>query len=304
MPLAYYSRAATQEFWSEHWADEDVDRLVRVASASPLTTLIEAALPSAGRILEAGCGLGQYVILLRERGHAVTGADWSLDALHRCKAAAPSAPVAVMDLGRLAVKTGVLAAYISLGVVEHDEGGPGAIVAEAARVLGPGGKLLLSVPYWNGARRLLAPHLVRAGRRVRAAGGQFYQFAFTRHEVRAFLEAHGLRVVSFHPYDAARMWRKRFKRLARNLGRPDESTAVAGADPEAPRLARTVLKRLLYSSVSLKLFGHMILAVAVKSCCSRPSPRAESWPRHRWGGWRLVRRTSDSAISTAGTPPK
>src|SRR6266545_3003553 len=139
MPLAYYSRAATQEFWSEHWADEDVHRLVHVASASPLTALIEAALPPTGRILEAGCGLGQYVILLRERGRAVTGADWSLDALSRCKAAAPSAPLAVMDLRRLAVKTGVLAAYISLGVVEHDEEGPGAIVAEAARVLARGG---------------------------------------------------------------------------------------------------------------------------------------------------------------------
>ena len=48
MPLAYYSRAATQEFWSEHWAGEDVDGLVRVAETSPLTALIEAALPPSG----------------------------------------------------------------------------------------------------------------------------------------------------------------------------------------------------------------------------------------------------------------
>ena len=270
MPLAYYSRAATQEFWSEHWADEDVHRLVRVASASPLTALIEAALPPAGRILEAGCGLGQYVILLRERGRAVTGADWSLDALSRCKAAAPSAPLAVMDLRRLAVKTGVLAAYISLGVAEHDQEGPGAIVAEAARVLAPGGRLLLSVPYWNGARRLLTPRLVREARRIRAAGGEFYQFAFSRREVRAYPEANGLRVVSFHPYDPARMWRKRFKRLAASLGRAGDPTGAAGDGADRGqrvrprRLARAVLKRLLYSNVSLRLFGHMILTVAVK----------------------------------------
>jgi SAM-dependent methyltransferase len=270
MPLAYYSRAATREFWSEHWGGEDVGRLVRIASTSPLTALIEAALPPGGKVLEAGCGLGQYVIVLRERGRAVTGADWSLDALGRCKRAAPSAPLAVMDLARLAVKNGALGAYISLGVVEHDEQGPGAIVAEAARVLTPGGRLLLSVPYWNGVRRLLTRWLLRESRRIRAAGGEFYQFAFTRREVRAFLEGRGFRVISFHPYDPARMWRKHFTRLAAELAGGDEGGGVAGGEsrrgtPTGLRqLARSAVKAMLYGRISLRLFGHMILAVAVK----------------------------------------
>src|SRR5262249_39358771 len=106
MPLSYYSRAATQEYWSEHWGGEAVDHLVRVASTSPLTTIIEEALPSSGRILEAGCGLGQYVILLRQRHRAVIGADWSPEALRRSRSAAPSTPLVVMDLTRLAVKSG------------------------------------------------------------------------------------------------------------------------------------------------------------------------------------------------------
>jgi SAM-dependent methyltransferase len=269
MPLAYYSRAATQEFWAEHWGREDLGRLIRIASASPLTGLIEAALPPGGRILEAGCGLGQYVILLRARGRTVMGADWSLDALSRCKAAVASTPLAVMDLTRLAIKSGVLAAYVSLGVVEHDESGPGAVVAEAVRVLAPGGRLLLSVPYWNGVRRILTRRLLREGRRIRAAGGEFYQFAFSRREVRAFLEAHGVRVVSWHPYDPGHMLRKRFKQLAARLGHADEPVAVAGAaDPRATvrsrRFLRGALRRLLYSPPLLVLFGHMILAVAVK----------------------------------------
>ena len=272
MPLAYYSRAATQEFWSEHWGSEDVDRLVRVAEASPLTDLIERALPDHGRILEAGCGLGQYVILLRRRGHAMVGADWTPDALGRCRAAAPATPLVVMDLAALAVGTGALAAYVSLGVVEHDENGPEAIVAEAARVLAPGGRLLLSVPYWNGVRRALTPHLVREGRRVRATGGAFYQFAFTRREVRAFLEAHRFRVTSFHPYDPARMWRKRLARLAGSLGGDGHGLVHAAGDRSRstvprprPPLARTALKKLLYSPPSLRLFAHMILAVAVRT---------------------------------------
>jgi SAM-dependent methyltransferase len=263
MPLAYYSRAATEDFWSEHWAGEDVQRLVESASSSPLTDLLEAALPGAGPILEAGCGLGPYVILLRHRGRAVSGVDWSLEALRRCRAAAPSAPVAVMELGRLAVRSGALAAYISLGVVEHDAGGPAAIVAEAARVLAPGGTLLVSVPYWNGTRRLLAPRLVRQADRIRADGGEFYQFAFSRREVRSFLEDGGFAVRSFHPYDPARMWRTRFGRLADQLGATSSNARGSAGRTRRPT-ARAAVRALLYSPVALRLFGHMILAIAVK----------------------------------------
>src|SRR5438067_10374146 len=120
MPLAYYSRAATEEFWAAHWAGEDVEALVAIARASPLTAIIEGGLPREGTILEAGCGLGQYVVLLRERGHGVVGADWSLDALRRGRAAAGDAPLAVMDLRRLPIGSGALTGYLSLCVVEHD----------------------------------------------------------------------------------------------------------------------------------------------------------------------------------------
>ncbi len=34
--------------------------------------------------------------------------------------------------------------------------------------------------------------------------------------------------------------------------------------PSARRLARTALKKILYGEIALRLFGHMILAVAVK----------------------------------------
>ena len=279
MPLAYYSRAASQAFWAEHWAGEDVRALVDIARASPLTRLIEAALPPAGRILEAGCGLGQYVVLLRERGHAVAGADWSLDALRRGRAGAPGTPLAAMDLGALGIRSGALHAYVSLGVVEHDPGGPGAIVAEAARVLAPGGRLLLSVPYWNGMRRLGAPRLKRQARRLQASGGEFYQFAFSRREVWSFLEAHGFRVLAFHPYDPARIPRKFLEELMRrSRWRPrapvrgaglrertpiDDRVAVGG--PHREGIVRPALKRLAYSALSLRLFAHMILAVAVRA---------------------------------------
>ena len=66
--LAYYAVAAREAFWTEHWGGHSVAEQLAVARRSPLTTLITEALPTAGPILEAGCGLGQYVLLQHERG--------------------------------------------------------------------------------------------------------------------------------------------------------------------------------------------------------------------------------------------
>jgi SAM-dependent methyltransferase len=268
VPLAYYSRSATTEFWSEHWGSHSVTTLLEIARHSPLTALIERHLPPRGLVLEAGCGLGQYVLLLRERGHAAVGADWSVEALRAGGRA--GAPLAAMDLRALGLRAGAAAAYLSLGVVEHDPAGPHAIVAEAARVLMPGGVLLLSVPYWNGVRRLSAPWLARDARRTQAAGGQFYQFAFTRREVGRFLDAAGFRVQSFHPYDPARILRGALRRVRRGTAAAPRSTLApsAPAVPPTPdgasRGPRRLLRAALYSPPALRLLGHMVLAVAVK----------------------------------------
>jgi SAM-dependent methyltransferase len=265
MPLAYYARSATAEFWSEHWGGQTLDGLLDVARRSPLTDIIEAHLPPRGLVLEAGCGLGQYVLLLRERGRRAVGADWSVDALRA--AARAGAPLAAMDLRALAARTGAVSAYLSLGVVEHDPQGPDGIVAEAARVLAPGGLLLLSVPYWNGARRLGTPWLTRSARRTREAGGQFYQFAFTRREVRVFLERAGFRVRAFHPYDPTRLVRGALRRLrAPAATGPGPSVAAAGPSRAPARAggARALARAALYSPIALRFLGHMILAVAVK----------------------------------------
>lgn len=264
MPLAYYSRSATEAFWSEHWGGHSVEELLRLARTSPLTRLIEDNLPPAGLLLEAGCGLGQYVLLFRERGRAAVGADWSVEAVKQ--GARAGAPLAVMDLRALAVRSRSVSSYLSLGVVEHDPAGPDGIVAEAARVMPPGGVLLLSVPYWNGVRRLLAPVLRRRGRRAVEAGGQFYQFAFTRREVRTFLESHGFAVRSFHPYDPGRVLRKALRAvLGRGRGAEAGGAVPArGGDGPRPSGLTSFGRRCLYTPPALRLLGHMILAVAVR----------------------------------------
>jgi len=267
--LAYYSIAAAQEFWVEHWGGHSVEELLAIARRSPLTDLITRALPTDGVILEAGCGLGQYVLLLRERGWRVAGVDWSFQALAACRRAA-SAPLALMELRGLAIADGALAGYISLGVVEHDPGGPEAILAEAYRVLAPGGVLIVSVPYVNGVRRLAAGWIRRRNREIARQGGAFYQSAFSRTELVAALARCGFSVRAAHPYDPARILRQALRPLRprrRTRARASGETAAptAAAEPRRQRTLVALAKRLLYTEPALRLLGHMLLVVARKT---------------------------------------
>ena len=54
------------------------------------------------------------------------------------------------------MRTSSLGAYISLGVMEHFEDGCAAAMAEAFRVLKPGGLMFFTVPLENPFRKLFA----------------------------------------------------------------------------------------------------------------------------------------------------
>jgi len=263
MPLAYYSANAAEDFWTEHWGRQSVAELLAVARRSPLTRLIVEALPPPGQgpVLEAGSGLGQYVILLRERGWRVIGVDASAEALATCRLAA-RVPLMRVELGRLPARDRAFAAYVSLGVVEHDPDGPDRIVAEAARVLMPGGVLLLSVPYWNGVRRLGAPWLRRESRAVADSGGRFYQFAFSRAEVASVMVRHGFDLTAMRPYDPARLLRRWLPRPNRAVASPVNVQAVANGP--TVQGVRGAMVSMLYTPPMLRLLAHMILAVAVR----------------------------------------
>lgn len=260
--LTYYSATAREDFWTEHWGGHTVEELLAVARVSPLTTLITDALPPAGLVLEAGCGLGQYVILLRERGWRAAGVDGSVEALAACRRAA-AVPLAASDLRALAIRSGALAAYVSLGVVEHDPDGPDAILAEARRVLAPGGALVISVPYLNGVRRLGAPWIRRHQSALSRRGGTFYQYAFTRRELVAALRRHGFTPLVAHPYDPARVLREAARALRGGRRRAAGSGAPARHAADGRRgWLRGLARRALYSGPALRLLGHMLLVVA------------------------------------------
>ena len=118
-------------------------------------------LPAGGdaRILDAGCGSGRNMVALARRG-AVTGvelAEQSLEAA-RARGLGPVLPGSLDD--PLPFADGAFDLAVALDVLEH-VADDGAALRELARVVAPGGRLLVTVPQYGwlwGEHDVLAHH--------------------------------------------------------------------------------------------------------------------------------------------------
>ena len=267
-PLAYFRERADAHFWSQRWEAESLDHLLAVAQTSELTRFLERFVRPGCRLLEGGCGLGQYVRYFGERGVAATGVDYSEAAIAAHRAAYPGSDVRTADLAELPFADGSFDVYLSLGVIEHYVDGGGAILAEAHRVLAPGGVLLLSTPYANRSRRLLRRRIEREERKRAGAGAPFYQYAFDEASLDVLLARAGFTVSERSYYDPGRGLRD-----LRALVAPARSgSGGAPATPPRPRAHSPVKRALLYSRPVLRSLAHMQV-VAARPVVSPPPSR-------------------------------
>lgn len=199
--LVYYAQPADATFWDGHWQSQNLDRYytnARRGRLGLLKRILLPHLPKGGRILEAGCGLGQIVVALKARGWSVEGVDYSAGTVSRIQQQYPELPIRVGDVTALDFHDETFDGYVSLGVVEHRREGPDPFLREAFRVLRPGGTAIVSVPYFN---RLRAWKASRSGFDANDGGLPFYQYAFSVDDISSHLERNGFNVVRSIPYD-------------------------------------------------------------------------------------------------------
>lgn len=250
--LVYYRSSADAAYWDEHWRSRVHAGMYSAADRGSLdffTDVFLRRLPQTGRIIEAGCGLGQYVVALRARGYDCEGVEWSVDTVEAIRRIRPECPIRSGDVTKLDVPDGHYQAYISLGVMEHRREGPDVFLAEAHRVLDQDGVLLVSVPHFHALRRLKG----RLGLfRGPVEGLQFYQQAFDPREMTAILRDNGFVVEQRLGYDPGKGLKDELAPLRPLLRHPRLGT----------RLGRFLSKRKWLSS----WVGHMMLYVCRKRC--------------------------------------
>jgi len=112
-------------------------------------------LPVNGKILEAGCGLGRWVIFLKQHGYDIVGIDSNELAIAKLKDFDESLQVESGEVLGIHYPDNYFDAYISLDVVEHFEDGPTSALKEAHRILKPNGLIFVSVPTINIIRKII-----------------------------------------------------------------------------------------------------------------------------------------------------
>ncbi len=123
-----------------------VHRWWHLDSPSPELLAAEAAgdLGPPGLAVDLGCGLGTEAGYLAGRGWRCLGLDLSEPALRQATAAHPGAAFALADVTALPVRTAAAALLLDRGCLHYlDAAGRASYAGQAARVLRPGGRLLL-----------------------------------------------------------------------------------------------------------------------------------------------------------------
>ena len=280
--------SANHAHWDNLWSATAFEEAYRAVEDHFLRDVFQRIFPKPGKILEAGCGLGQYVAYYRQRGYDIEGVDSSTVGIEKVKARHPELSVQVADIRQLPYASGSLKVYFSGGVMEHFENGPWEAMAEARRVLADDGRLIMTVPFMNRARALRDAFPWWRGDHYRVvsafgpqppapAGREFYQYAFTRSEIVRTVRKTGFEPVEMRPVQIVWGAKKLFGRQGTSVTRPvneitPASTNGARASKPAAGWQRALLTEQAASAPGRMVLnalagavGHMMLLVCRKA---------------------------------------
>lgn len=228
---------STRTTWEDIWDDATVEVELQALEYERARETVAAFTPYLkpdGLILEAGCGLSAQVIALRQQGLRVIGLDYAVNALQKGLAYDPTLELHAGDVHALPYASSSLDGYLSFGVLEHFSHGMGPALLEAARVLKPGGILVLTIPYPNVIWRLSQLRRRLAGKSA-LNNDDFYESTYTQHQLAAEATAAGFEVLDVVPTSHAfTLW---------GLGRPFQAEGYYHTSALADNLGR-VLSRV------------------------------------------------------------
>jgi SAM-dependent methyltransferase len=194
--LLWYGRPANPQYWQDYFTNQVTPAYYESTRKLDLKNhelgkVLLQELNHSGKHLEAGCGLGYWVVALNQHGFSVEGIDFAEALIAEMKKIEPEMPVRHGNALAIDCPDETYDTYLSFGVVEHRIEGPEPFLVEAHRVIKTGGKLILSVPGFGPLRQLKG----RLGcYRDDIQDEAFYQYGFSKAELLSIVEQTGYRL--------------------------------------------------------------------------------------------------------------
>lgn len=136
-----------------YWKESDIHEHLKLTPFQTTYNFLLKNFSPPKNILEAGCGLGRWVIPLSEKGYRVTGIEIEQDAVSVINQHFKSENLQVVqgDIFNMPFENNQFDLVISLGVLEHfkEEEMQLKAILEHKRVLKDDGVFLVTVPYFS-----------------------------------------------------------------------------------------------------------------------------------------------------------
>ena len=203
MPAATVNNAFYEDL-GDRWFEDDghaiallrAEGYLKVAYVREVFDRLRISETDAARVLDVACGGGLTALPLADAGYRVDGVDLSEGALAAARRRVPDALPATFRVGdalALDAEDGTYDAALLLDVLEHVEE-PARAIAEAARVLRPGGALVFNTFNQTPLSWLVAVHGFKAVVRDVPEDIHVWRLFIPPETLRGYAEAAGLEV--------------------------------------------------------------------------------------------------------------
>lgn len=167
-------------------------------------SLLEKKLTKDGSYLDAGCGIGGWILFLSEKGYNVQGIDAHPQAVRAMTEYDRDLQVKIAGSNAIPCADNSLDGVISIGSLEYTEGAVEQSLQEFYRVLKAGGFVCIEVPLLNTLRKLFYVPLKKLEGVIKRSAGQqatFAYYLFDRSEFEELLKKKGFEIESLEAHD-------------------------------------------------------------------------------------------------------
>lgn len=202
--IVFIEQEASPSYWDSQWDVNNFEEVVKNGLNNRLivkTTKKFIPTEKTRKILEGGCGNGQFVYAFHKLGYDAYGVDYAPKTINKIKTSFPHLNVRAGDVRSLEFPDAYFDGYWSIGVIEHFFDGYQPILREMKRVLKDGGYLFLTFPHLSILRRLkirlgcYPPFNSHIDQKEK-----FYQFALDHNQLIKELTGNGFKLVRKTPY--------------------------------------------------------------------------------------------------------